>query len=792
MRVEDRIPVPPPMPQQQPRMTSFEDERRLSLIREHGQQNTAPLSDHRFDYVSQANSFDGHRNFQDFSRPESVDRVLLPERRDFYGGGVESLRNRGEEKYVDRGSDERSFGEFRPSLSRDREFYLNESSSYRLPKQAQYPHSENGYMMHLSNEPQYPLSGSDHMMPLPKQAQYPHPEMPCAKQPEHPQSESNHMMPLPKQPQYPRSEGYHMTRTASDEQGSHHPPPYPNYGPPLENKFELRNEQITHFAPKPYVSSASHESNDYRMDSTLPGRVYNSLHYAPLPPHPPIPPPPEPSPPRNFQDKPLIRSPPPLLSPIPSTNSKPLFPTPPISRNILESRSAVQSKFYAETVGHTTGFVTEALGFIHQKPSKEYMERRGQTFPNRRPVKDEPTVIDACQLFKQPHRASRPDRIVVILRGLPGSGKSYLAKALRDLEVESGGSAPRIHAMDDYFMIEVEKVEENEGSKSSGSSRGKKQTTKKVIEYCYEPEMEEVYRSSMLKAFKKTLDEGNFTFIIVDDRNLRVADFAQFWAVAKRSGYEVYLLEATYKDPTGCAARNVHGFTVHDIQKMAEKWEEAPSLYLHLNIQSLFRGDNLNEQSIQEVDMDTDDAAGDEEADKPQQSEDMRNKEPSPLNHTLDGIRKAAERWNSDEEEEELTHVKDLGSSKWSKDVDEDIDESDGAGRNLNALSGLVQAYGKSEKSVHWGDQVEKSGFSIGAVKKQRRSSLIIGPGSGYNLGSNPLQEDDVALQSSGKSNVNESKRRFTEQLRAERESFKAVFDRRKQRIGGLRDVEDE
>jgi YLP motif-containing protein 1 len=39
-----------------------------------------------------------------------------------------------------------------------------------------------------------------------------------------------------------------------------------------------------------------------------------------------------------------------------------------------------------------------------------------------------------------------------------GSGKSYLAKALRDLEVENGGNAPRIHSMDDYFMIEVEKV----------------------------------------------------------------------------------------------------------------------------------------------------------------------------------------------------------------------------------------------------------------------------------------------------------------------------------------------
>lgn len=49
-------------------------------------------------------------------------------------------------------------------------------------------------------------------------------------------------------------------------------------------------------------------------------------------------------------------------------------------------------------------------------------------------------------------------RIYFFLLYLPGSGKSYLAKILRDLEVENGGDAPRIHSMDDYFMTEVEKV----------------------------------------------------------------------------------------------------------------------------------------------------------------------------------------------------------------------------------------------------------------------------------------------------------------------------------------------
>jgi YLP motif-containing protein 1 len=38
----------------------------------------------------------------------------------------------------------------------------------------------------------------------------------------------------------------------------------------------------------------------------------------------------------------------------------------------------------------------------------------------------------------------------------------------------------------------------------------------------------------------------------------------------------------------GCAARNVHGFTVDDVNKMAADWEEAPPLYLRLDIHVCF------------------------------------------------------------------------------------------------------------------------------------------------------------------------------------------------------------
>ncbi|XP_020572469.1 YLP motif-containing protein 1 isoform X2 [Phalaenopsis equestris] len=346
--------------------------------------------------------------------------------------------------------------------------------------------------------------------------------------------------------------------------------------------------------------------------------------------------------------------------------------------------------------------------------------------------------------------------------------------------------------MDDYFMIEVEKDEDNEGLKSSGSFRSKKQITKKVIEYCYEPEMEEAYRSSMLKAFKKTIDDGIFTFVIVDDRNLRVADFAQFWAIAKRSGYEVYVLEATYKDPAGCAARNIHGFKLADIQKMAKQWEEAPPLYLHLNIQSLLGGDDLIDQSMQEVDMDADDTAGDTEARHLQETDDCNLAELKSLDQESDhGSTKLGERWNTDEEEVP-SEKNELQKSRWSKELSVDLHDPKSAKGNTNVLSGLIQTYGKGVNFVHWGDKAETIGFSIGANKKQCASSLIIGPGAGYNLKSNPLAEDDAVSEATTGKLSSEIKKRFTEQLHAERESFRAVFDRRRQRVGGLFNADDE
>ncbi|KAK2411328.1 P-loop containing nucleoside triphosphate hydrolase superfamily protein [Trifolium repens] len=525
--------------------------------------------------------------------------------------------------------------------------------------------------------------------------------------------------------------------------------PYPNHN--------LNSRELHH--PYPYPNPYPNGTTNSFPDNS--GQLEGSRFFSNMPPLPNSPPPPLPMDPPVNHFKTYFSQPkkPPSLFPVTSSVSHEPHP--------------LHQPYFHNNKPHLPEIST---GYPVEESSKQYTGD-AQHFSQNRMSDEKPKFVDASQLFRNPHRTSRPDHFVIILRGFPGSGKSYLAKMLRDLEVENGGDAPRIHSMDDYFMTEVEKVEDNDGSKSSSSGRNKRPVIKKVMEYCYEPEMEEAYRSSMLKAFKKTVEEGVFTFIIVDDRNLRVADFAQFWATAKRSGYEVYILEATYKDPAGCAARNVHGFTLQDIEKMAEQWEEAPSLYLQLDAKSLFHGDDLKENRIQEVDMDMDDdlddalvAAQGREADKAV----------DPPVKDDGGSIKDMKRW--DAEEEHPTKVRELGKSKWSEDFGEDdIDQTEGMKGNINALSGLIHQYGKERKSVHWGDKAGKTGFSIGTARKVNALSLVIGPGAGYNLKSNPLPEVESRTQNSAEPKKHS---KFQERIRAEHESFKAVFDGRRPRIG--------
>ncbi|XP_063296066.1 YLP motif-containing protein 1 [Pelobates fuscus] len=230
---------------------------------------------------------------------------------------------------------------------------------------------------------------------------------------------------------------------------------------------------------------------------------------------------------------------------------------------------------------------------------KPFYDRERRGYPEEKPsmhlpmpaprAEKKPETKSVDDLLKKPGRESRPERIVVIMRGLPGSGKTHVAKLIRDKEVECGGAAPRVLSLDDYFITEVEKVEKDPDTG--------KRIKKKVMEYEYEAEMEDTYRNSMLKTFKKTLDDGFFPFIILDSVNDRVRHFEQFWSAAKTKGFEVYLAEIS-ADNQICTKRNVHGRKLKEINKMADNWEFAPRHMIRLDIRSL-----LQDAAIEEVEM---------------------------------------------------------------------------------------------------------------------------------------------------------------------------------------------
>ncbi|TKS76410.1 YLP motif-containing protein 1 [Collichthys lucidus] len=313
-------------------------------------------------------------------------------------------------------------------------------------------------------------------------------------------------------------------------------------------------------------------------------------------------------------------------------------------------------------------------------------------------VERKPEIKNIDDILKPPGRLSRPERIVIIMRGLPGSGKSHVAKLVRDKEVDCGGAPPRVLVLDDYFMTEVEKVEKDPDT-------GKRVKTK-VLEYEYEPEMEDTYRSSMLKTFKKTLDDGFFPFIILDTVNDRVKHFDQFWSAAKTKGFEVYLAEIT-ADTQTCAKRNVHGRTLKDIMKMSNNWEPSPRHMVRLDVRSL-----LQDAAIEEVEME--DFNPDDEPKEPKREEEEEG--------DLGYIPKS--KWEMDTSEAKLDKLDGLGSS--GKRKREDMADLDDYLQLPDDYATRMSQPGK--KRVRWADLEEQKdadrkraiGFVVGQTDWER------------------------------------------------------------------------
>lgn len=115
-------------------------------------------------------------------------------------------------------------------------------------------------------------------------------------------------------------------------------------------------------------------------------------------------------------------------------------------------------------------------------------------------------------------------RIVIIMRGIPGSGKSFLSKLIKEKEHEMGGSA-RILSIDDYFI-------DNDGSSKQHS-------------YEFDAKMEETYTQYLLKSFRKTLTDNLYECIIVDCKNTTLTHLNEFYTIARTYLFTVSILKTS-------------------------------------------------------------------------------------------------------------------------------------------------------------------------------------------------------------------------------------------------------
>jgi YLP motif-containing protein 1 len=301
---------------------------------------------------------------------------------------------------------------------------------------------------------------------------------------------------------------------------------------------------------------------------------------------------------------------------------------------------------------------------------------------------------------------------------------------LREAEVEHGCAAPRILSLDDYFMIETESWVTDELS-------GRK--VKRIkMEWAYEPAMEATYMASYFKAFKKTVERGVHDFVILDNVNNQVKDFAPFYSHAKQAGFEVYLIhmQATLKV---CSDRNVHNWKVTELERMASEWEDTPIDMKLLDVDSL-----LGLKTITTVNMDNDmdevavpAAAVKEEVNDGaaafQRQEDGRDAK-------QESQAKPTSRWEDggsgdSSSDDESTSGKE--ASKEAPETNRGAPESTQRGSEAPAAktAGPNQNKKKKEKKrVRWAAEVEEyqaieedRGFTIGAARKKAKVDSVEG-----------------------------------------------------------------
>ncbi|KAH9323008.1 hypothetical protein KI387_017647, partial [Taxus chinensis] len=230
-----------------------------------------------------------------------------------------------------------------------------------------------------------------------------------------------------------------------------HPPQFPQqpeqYGHQRGHKQQSQVEQADQISQYIFTSRGpeishvnNHGSYEFRSDgvgappvmqisATMPKGQNLSQQpqaFTVCPPVPTLPPPPLPPSPPSSPSHALPSPPPPPASPPKSSASSGFSSAaagthslPTSMRSFPDSKSSAHGYQYPPTLSHHgSGFAGVGSQGMHHMLFKQFGDQ-GQRLPPKLTQEDRPKVVDAIHIFKQPGRTNRPDRFVVILRGLP-------------------------------------------------------------------------------------------------------------------------------------------------------------------------------------------------------------------------------------------------------------------------------------------------------------------------------------------------------------------------------------
>lgn len=148
---------------------------------------------------------------------------------------------------------------------------------------------------------------------------------------------------------------------------------------------------------------------------------------------------------------------------------------------------------------------------------------------------------------------------MVIVRGLPGSGKSSIVRvAIDDINFCNQHADVKhsysVHSTDNYFSV-------------SGN-------------YVFKPNRLHIFHKFNQSDAEHSCENG-VNYVFIDNTNTTWKEIETYVAIAKKYGYDVSVIEPKNfwaKDVEECSKKNTHGVPKDAIQRMLDRWQDTEDI----------------------------------------------------------------------------------------------------------------------------------------------------------------------------------------------------------------------